>query len=84
MENFDLLESLQELVHCTYISDLRFAPYQDQAKRELLKMDISHYPLPVLEEGIEYLFGVKLHFFSMDEAVRFLKSNREIYETEGV
>ena len=84
MENLDLLESLRELVHCAYISDLRFDPYLEQAKRELQKMDVSHYPLPVLEEGIGYLFGFRCRFSSTEEAACFLRSKWQYSAREHV
>lgn len=73
MKDGDLFETLRETVNCACISDMRFAPYRDKARRELTRLDLAVYPLSVLEDMSEYLYESKLAFSNMDEAVKFFR-----------
>lgn len=52
-----LLEILKATVGCTYISDLRIEPYNARAKAILRTIEPESYPLDMLAETVEYLYG---------------------------
>lgn len=55
LDNEDLLEFIQYIIGCDYISDLRTEDYNEKAKRLLEKLDHSKYSLSAIEDAIEYL-----------------------------
>ena len=73
MGNFDLFERLRQAVGCAYVSDLRFSPYRETAKREAGKLDLGAYPLPVLEDLTEYLYGGRRRFEDSAQAADFFR-----------
>ena len=52
-----LLEMLKAAVGCTYISDLCREPYNARAKAILRTIEPESYPLNVLSDAVEYLYG---------------------------
>ena len=53
----DLLDQLQLLVGCEYLSDMRVIPYiNEQAKQKLLSLSPTDYPLSQWEDAVPYLF----------------------------
>lgn len=55
-ENLDLLEFLKYVLSCTYVSDLRFEPYNTKAKLILERLNINYYSLNQTKDAIEYVF----------------------------
>ena len=53
---FDLLEFLQYILGCTYISDLRFEPYNTKAKVVLKNIKLRKYSLKQIKDTIQYLY----------------------------
>lgn len=53
---FDLLEFLQYILGCTYISDLRFEPYNTKAKVLLKNIKLRKYSLKQIKDTIQYLY----------------------------
>ena len=53
----DLLDQLQLLVGCEYLSDMRVVPYINEiARRKLLSLSPADYPPSQWEDAISYLF----------------------------
>ena len=73
MNNRELFEELKECVRCEYISDLRYAPWKNQARKAIAKMDLSGYSLFVLSDAAEYLYSEKPAFASSDAAQEYFK-----------
>lgn len=61
-DDLDMLEFLQYIIGCTYISDLRFEPYNKRAKRILEKLDLTNYSLDQVTDVIEYIYEKKWLF----------------------
>lgn len=56
----DLLDQLQLLVGCEYLSDMRVIPYiNEQAKRKLMSMRPEDFP----KEAVSYLFDFSYENF---------------------
>ena len=77
MANRDLFEELKRIVRCDYISDLRYSPWREQARKAIAAMDLSEFSLFAINDAAEYLYGEKLAFASSAEAqVYFRKRAR--------
>ena len=65
----DLFTELALKTGCSFISDLRVTPFNEQA-RELLAsyINLQEYSLNVLSDVYDYLYGVKVTFETYDEA----------------
>ncbi len=57
-----LLEMLKVTVGCTYISDLCIEPYNARAKAILRTIKPESYPLDMLSDAVEYLYGEMVCF----------------------
>lgn len=53
--DLDLLEDLRKKVKCAYISDMRYS-YQNIARKEFEKMDLSQYPNEMYKDAFHYLY----------------------------
>lgn len=73
MEN-DLFEKLRSAVGCEYISDLRFGINNNKAQAVLKNANIENYPLSVLSDAAQYIFGTRIKFASQYEATNFFRS----------
>lgn len=63
----DLLDQLQLLVGCEYLSDMRVVPYINEiAKRKLLSLSPEDFPLSQWEDAIFYLFDFSSDAFADD------------------
>lgn len=51
-----LLRIIQQCVGCEYLSDLCYAPYNEQAKQIFKTMDLSNYSIREIADAIIYLF----------------------------
>lgn len=76
MNNRDLFEELRDRVQCAYISDLRYNPWLQAARKEITKMDLGVYGLNSLKDAAEYLYGEQIEFSCVEEAVAFFKKNQ--------
>ena len=69
----DLLDQLQLLVGCEYLSDMRVIPYiNEQAKRKLMSMRPEDFPSSQWKEAVSYLFDfltriLKIEYISRDK-----------------
>ena len=60
----DLLDQLQLLVGCEYLSDMRVSPYiNEQAKRKLMSMRPEDFPSSQWKEAVSYLFDFSYENF---------------------
>lgn len=75
MENRDLFEELKRIVRCEYISDLRFSPWLEQARKAIAQMDLDGYSLFALSDIAEYLYGKKLTFASCGDAQEYFRKS---------
>ena len=66
MQDRDLFEELKRIVRCNYISDLRYAPWLDRARKEIAGMDLSAYSLFALSDAADYLYTDKKTFTSSE------------------
>lgn len=65
----DLFEVVAFAIGCEYISDMKFEPYNDIAKKEVARHYCTErFPLKTLNELYEYLYGKARQFDSYDEA----------------
>ena len=55
IEGADLFEILKNLVSCTYISDLRTAPYNEKAQMFLNCMDLNRYSPRHVNDVCKYI-----------------------------
>ena len=77
MENRDVFEELKKVVRCENISDMRFSPWQEKARKAIACMELSDYPMFALSDAANYLYGEKMEFVSCDDAQEyFRKRNR--------
>ena len=75
MENHDLFEDLRKAVNCEYISDMKFDPFKEKAKHEVVKLDFDLYSTESQEDMADYLYKCKEHFVSNREGLEFFKSH---------
>jgi len=76
MANRDIFEELKGIVHCEYISDLRYSPWLEQARMAIAAMDLSEFSLFVLNDAAEYLYGEKPTFASCADAQEYFRRKR--------
>ena len=57
--NEDLLEFIQHIIGCEYISDLRSEDYNERARHLLDKLDHSYYSFDSIKDALEYLSKIK-------------------------
>lgn len=67
--NKDLFEEVALRIGCRYVSDMRDEPFRRFAKETLAQsIDLGEYPLGVLSDMYEYLYGKKVNFETYDQA----------------
>lgn len=67
----DLFELLREQVGCEYISDLCQPQYKRIGRQKMSVLPIEEYPLSVLADMAEYLYGERPDFADQVQAKRF-------------
>ncbi len=77
-EKEDLFEYLARRLGCEYISDMTRGLYNQKARQVMAELDCSRYPLDVLNDVAEYLYGKKHCFETVGEATRFFRSMANI------
>ena len=80
-EKRDIFEELLKRVQCEYISDLRVEPYLMAAKRIMVELDLSRYPLETIENVAEYLFGQRLYFSDHEQVEAFFDTMKSTTRT---
>ncbi len=73
----DIFEKLRDMLSCQYISDLRSEPNRTKAKKILKYISLQEYPVEMLSDLAEYLYGRKIEFASMQQAVMFFRTTIE-------
>jgi hypothetical protein len=58
-KTLNLLEFLKYILGCTYISDLRFEPYNTKAKLILQFLNRKEYSISQIKDALEYLYNNK-------------------------
>lgn len=81
VEKRDIFEELKKLVQCEYISDLREEPYVMAAKRMMVELDLSRYPLEALENMAEYLSYQRPCFTDHEQAEAFFDTLKSTART---
>ena len=67
--NKDLFEEVALRIGCRYVSDMRDEPFRRFAKETLdQSIDLGEYPLGVLSDMYEYLYGKRVNFETYDQA----------------
>lgn len=67
--NKDLFEEVALRIGCRYVSDMQDEPFRRFAKETLAQsIDLGEYPLGVLSDMYEYLYGKKVNFETYDQA----------------
>lgn len=65
----NLFENLAASINCTYITDLKFSPFNGLAKEILSNYFVlEEYTLKDLSDMYEYLYGEKKNFTNYNEA----------------
>ena len=77
MADRDLFEELKRVVRCEYISDLRYSPWREQAKKAIAAMDLSEFSLFALNDAAEYLYGEKPAFASSADAQEYFRKRAQ-------
>lgn len=70
----NLFEVLREKVGCNYISDMKYDPYKEIARKTLSAMNLSDYSLNVLNDACQYFYNKESEFLSKKEAIDYLNS----------
>lgn len=55
-ESLDLLELVQYIIGCEYLSDLKYDPYNSRAKILLQNISFDHYSLNQIRDTINYIY----------------------------
>lgn len=55
-QNLDLLEFLQYIIGCAYISDLKDSIYHKKVKMLLKHLNLKHWPLSQIKDVTNYIF----------------------------
>ena len=71
----DLFEALRVITGSEYISDLRFAPRNAQARAAVRLLDLRLFSLRDLSDAAEYLCGVKRDFETTEQAAGFFSGD---------
>jgi len=74
MANRDLFEELKNIVRCECISDMRYPPWTERARRAIAQMELDAYPLSALSDAAEYLYSEKLSFASSSAAQTYFRT----------
>ena len=51
----DLLEYLQSILRCTYLSDLRTEPYNSRARQLMTQISLAAFPSRQVSDAFHYL-----------------------------
>ena len=51
----ELLEYLQSILRCTYLSDLRMEPYNSRAKQLMAQISLAAFPSRQVSDAYQYL-----------------------------
>ena len=70
-----LLEKIQNILGCEYISDIRMGEKLKSAKHLVASLDLSPYPTKDLQDVAEYLYEEDYIGRSREEVISFLKKN---------
>ena len=54
-----LLDTIQAIIGCEYLSDLRYEPYNTMAKEVLKSINLKYYSSHDVYNTFEYLFSKK-------------------------
>jgi hypothetical protein len=55
-EELNLLEFLRDILDCTYISDLKFEPFNSKAKLLLSRLNLDDYTLHQVDDALKYIY----------------------------
>ena len=77
VDRTDLFEELRDGLGCDYISDMKFPPYRERAKRHMAKKALEKYPLHVLNDvaGGKHRFGTTAQAYAF-----FCEDGRKMQE----
>ena len=75
VDRTDLFEELRDGLGCDYISDMKVPPYRERAKRHMAKKALEKYPLHVLNDVADYLYGGKHRFGTTAQAYAFFRED---------
>lgn len=73
----DIFEELRKILGCTYISDLRYAPYRREAIGSVSLLNLEDYPTEQLSDLSEYLTDKKVSFETTEQAIKYFN---DIYQ----
>lgn len=68
----DIFEKLRTRVGCEYISDLRFCPYLEIAKKEVKNLNLSEFSEKELKDLVNYLYPEDISCCSRSELIAYL------------
>lgn len=55
-KELNLLEFLQYILDCKYISDLKIEPYNSKARFLFEHLDLGHFSLDQIKDAINYIY----------------------------
>ena len=68
----DLLEDIRTIIGCAFISDLRYEPFNDRAKKLISIIDLEAYPFADITDAVAYLFFSEGIFESIQQIKEFI------------
>lgn len=74
----ELLDTLRKILGCTYLSDLRYTPFNQLARQEMQRQDLQRFSLTELSEVARYLWETTTVFTDYTEAKHFFEESTGI------
>ncbi len=71
----ELLDTLRKTLGCTYLSDLRYTPFNQLARQEMQRLDLRMFSLTELSEVAQYLCETATVFTDYTEAEHFFQES---------
>lgn len=67
----DLFETLQNIVGCALLSDIKFEPYRTKACTAIFSLKLEEFPLSQYEEFANYMFSENIKFNSYSDVEKY-------------
>lgn len=71
----DLLEDVRTVIGCEFITDLRYEPFNDRARKLMAVIDLELYPFPDVLDAVSYLFFSERHFEGIQQVKEFIRQD---------
>lgn len=68
----DLLEDIRTIIGCEFISDLRYEPFNNRARKLISILDLESYPFADITDAVSYLFFSEGLFENVQQIKEFI------------